>query len=63
MKLRCPKKGSGLALSYVEIIFSVTSPSVNCVVNEGGIGVGYIGLAVSAWNTLSLSHSASFYTY
>lgn len=63
LKLRCPKVGSGLTLSYVEIIYSVSSNSVNCFVNEGAVGLGYIGVSVQAWNTLIFNYSAQFFTY
>ncbi|XP_065360097.1 uncharacterized protein LOC135953981 [Calliphora vicina] len=63
LKLRCPRSGSGLTLSYVEIIYSVSSASVNCYVNEGAIGLGYIGVTINAWNTLIFNYSAKFYSY
>ncbi|XP_065366258.1 uncharacterized protein LOC135959137 [Calliphora vicina] len=63
LKLRCPRSGSGLTLSYVEIIYSVSSASVNCYVNEGAVGLGYIGVTINAWNTLIFNYSAKFYSY
>ncbi|XP_037805288.1 uncharacterized protein LOC119599559 [Lucilia sericata] len=63
LKLRCPKNGSGPTVSYVEINFSVSSPSVNCYVHEGAIGLGYIGVTVNAWSTLIFNYLANFYTY
>lgn len=62
LKLRCPKAGSGAILSYVEIIFSVSSNSVKCFVNEGAVGMGYIGVTVQAWNTLIFNYSAQFFS-
>ncbi|KAI8130461.1 uncharacterized protein LOC111675861 [Lucilia cuprina] len=62
LKLRCPKSGSGPTVSYVEIDFAVSSPSVNCHVHEGSIGSGYIGVTVNAWSTLIFNYLANFYT-
>ncbi|KAM7361947.1 uncharacterized protein ACRADG_012807 [Cochliomyia hominivorax] len=63
LKLRCPRSGSGLTLSYVEVIYSVTSNQVNCYVNEGAVGLGYIGITINGWNTLIFNYSAKFYSY
>ena len=63
LKLRCPRSGSGLTLSYVEIIYSVSSPNVNCRVHEGAIGLGYIGVTVTAANTVFFSYNAKFTSY
>ncbi|XP_037805311.1 uncharacterized protein LOC119599573 [Lucilia sericata] len=63
LKLRCPKVGSGVVLSYVEILYSVTYPNVKCYVNEGAVGLRYIGVTVNAWNTLMFNYWAYFYTF
>lgn len=62
LNLRCPKSGSGLTLTYAEIVFTVSSNSVKCFVNEGAIGMGYLGVTIQAWNTLVFEYSAQFFS-
>ncbi|KAM7361896.1 uncharacterized protein ACRADG_012760 [Cochliomyia hominivorax] len=63
LKVRCPKSGNTSAITYAEIIFSVTTSSVKCFVNEGGIGMGHIGIAVDAWNTMLFDFTTKFYSH
>ena len=63
LKLRCPKSGTGLKLSYVEVLYAVSSPNVDCRVHEGAVGLDYIGVTINAANTVIFTYNAKFTAY
>ncbi|XP_058974883.1 uncharacterized protein LOC131800981 [Musca domestica] len=63
LTLRCPPNGGGPSLAFVEVIFTVTTRNVNCVVAAGGIGQNYIQIRLDVYGTKTLDYIAEFYIF
>ncbi|XP_067630255.1 uncharacterized protein [Eurosta solidaginis] len=62
LKLRCPKSGTGYEIAYTQVDVWMTSSDLDCRVIEGGVGYGYIGLQLTAYNTHGFRYIADVFS-
>lgn len=61
LTLRCPPSGDGPTIAYIEVIFTVTTQNINCVITDGGIGASHIQMEVDVHGTYLLDYAANVY--
>ncbi|XP_036325206.1 uncharacterized protein LOC118738389 [Rhagoletis pomonella] len=62
LKLRCPKSGTGYEVAFAQVDVWMTSKDLDCRVTEGGVGYGYIGLQLIAYNTYDFRYIADVFS-
>ncbi|XP_054738200.1 uncharacterized protein LOC129244536 [Anastrepha obliqua] len=62
LKLRCPKSGTGYEIAFAQVDVWMTSDDLVCRVTEGGVGYGYIGLQLTAYNTNEFRYIADVFS-